>query len=84
MIGIDGISSSTSGNDTTADDADIRPTYDTDSLELVTNEDFNMFAMETKHIEEAQSVNDTYLSEQGDTNITTDSLVMSTNGEKAD
>ncbi|GJY88582.1 hypothetical protein Tco_0503210 [Tanacetum coccineum] len=31
-----------------------------------------------------ESVNDTYLGEQGDTNITNDSLVLSNNGEKAD
>nr|GEX84665.1 hypothetical protein [Tanacetum cinerariifolium] len=42
-----------------------------------------MFSMKKEHPEQPQSVNDTYLDEQGDTNITTDSLHMSTNGEEA-
>ncbi|GJU66530.1 hypothetical protein Tco_1252789 [Tanacetum coccineum] len=79
-----GITSSISGNATKADDADIRPTYNTDSLELVNNDDFNVFSMKKEHPEQPQSVNDTYLHEQGDTNITTNSLDMSTNGEEAD
>ncbi|GJX28729.1 hypothetical protein Tco_0236808 [Tanacetum coccineum] len=37
-----GISSSIYGNATKADGADIRPTYDTDSLEHVDNNDFNV------------------------------------------
>nr|GEW06293.1 hypothetical protein [Tanacetum cinerariifolium] len=37
-----------------------------------------------KNVEQPKSVNDTYLEEQGDTNITIDSLDMSTNGETVD
>nr|GEX42888.1 hypothetical protein [Tanacetum cinerariifolium] len=37
-----------------------------------------------EHHEQPESVNDTYLEEQGDTNITIDSLDMSTNGETID
>ncbi|GJX55338.1 hypothetical protein Tco_0285235 [Tanacetum coccineum] len=37
-----------------------------------------------EHPEKLESVNDTYLKEQGDTNITIDSLDMSTNGEAID
>nr|GEV15849.1 hypothetical protein [Tanacetum cinerariifolium] len=38
----------------------------------------------TKHHEQPESVNDTYPDEQGDTNITTNSLDMSNNGGEAD
>ncbi|GJX51496.1 hypothetical protein Tco_0278341 [Tanacetum coccineum] len=78
------ISSGLSGNDTKADGADIRPTYDTDSLEQVDNDDYNVFAIEKEHREQPESVNDTYLVEQGDTNITPNSLDMSNNREEAD
>ncbi|GKD05023.1 hypothetical protein Tco_1179997, partial [Tanacetum coccineum] len=37
-----------------------------------------------EHPEQPESVNDTYLEEQGDTNITLDSLDMSTNEETVD
>ncbi|GJZ98289.1 hypothetical protein Tco_0670742 [Tanacetum coccineum] len=37
-----------------------------------------------EHPEQPKSVNDTYLEEQGDTNITIDSLEISTNGETVD
>ncbi|GKB99020.1 hypothetical protein Tco_0985157 [Tanacetum coccineum] len=37
-----------------------------------------------EHPEQPKSVNDTYLEEQGDTNITIDSLDISTNGETVD
>nr|GEV23294.1 hypothetical protein [Tanacetum cinerariifolium] len=49
--------------------------YDEDS--------YNVFANDKKHPKQPKSINDTYLGEQGDTNITTDSLYMSTNGEEA-
>nr|GEV92843.1 hypothetical protein [Tanacetum cinerariifolium] len=39
---------------------------------------------EREHPEQPESVNDTYLEEQGDTNITIDSLDMSNNGETVD
>ncbi|GJT67112.1 hypothetical protein Tco_1018592 [Tanacetum coccineum] len=45
------------------------------------NDNYNVFANDKEHLEQPESVNDTYLEEQGDTNITIDSLDMSTNGE---
>nr|GEW12604.1 Gag-Pol polyprotein [Tanacetum cinerariifolium] len=41
-------------------------------------------AIEREHLEQPESVNDTYPDEQGDTNITTDSLDMSNNGGEDD
>ncbi|GJW90278.1 hypothetical protein Tco_0167831 [Tanacetum coccineum] len=79
-----GISSSISENDKKADGADIRPTYDTDSLEHVDNDDYNVFTMEKEHPEQPEYVNDTYLVEQGDTNTTVDSSDMSNNGREVD
>ncbi|GJS07927.1 hypothetical protein Tco_0364723 [Tanacetum coccineum] len=37
------------------------------------NDDYNVFANERQHHEQPESVNDTYLAKQGDTNITHDS-----------
>ncbi|GJR80764.1 retrovirus-related pol polyprotein from transposon TNT 1-94 [Tanacetum coccineum] len=45
---------------------------------------YNVIANNGEHPEQPKSVNDTYLEEQGDTNITIDSLDMSTNGETVD
>ncbi|GJT40853.1 putative ribonuclease H-like domain-containing protein [Tanacetum coccineum] len=39
-------------------------------------ENYNVFAIENEHPEQPVSANDTYLEEQGDTNITIDSLYM--------
>ncbi|GJW35908.1 hypothetical protein Tco_0058828 [Tanacetum coccineum] len=63
-----------------------RPIFDTELLQKVQNDDDNnnVFANDREHPEQPESVNDTYLEEQGDTNITIDSLDMSTNGEKVD
>nr|GEY98348.1 hypothetical protein [Tanacetum cinerariifolium] len=53
--------------------------------EVQNNEDhYNVFANNRKHHVQPESVNDTYLKEQGDTNITIESLDMSTNGETVD
>ncbi|GJV77932.1 hypothetical protein Tco_1509516 [Tanacetum coccineum] len=38
------------------------------------NDNYNVFAMENEHPEQPESSNDIYLTEQGDTNITIDSL----------
>ncbi|GJU23540.1 gag-pol polyprotein [Tanacetum coccineum] len=38
------------------------------------NDNYNVFAMENEHPEQPESSNDIYLAEQGDTNITIDSL----------
>nr|GEV78429.1 hypothetical protein [Tanacetum cinerariifolium] len=45
---------------------------------------YNVFANDRQHLEQPEFVNDTYLEEQGDINITIDSLDMSTNGETVD
>ncbi|GKB26485.1 retrovirus-related pol polyprotein from transposon TNT 1-94 [Tanacetum coccineum] len=60
-----------------------RPIFDTEPLQKVQNDDdnYNVFANDREHPEQPKSVNDTYLKEQGDTNITIDSLDMSTNKE---
>ncbi|GJW08132.1 hypothetical protein Tco_1570555 [Tanacetum coccineum] len=59
------------------------PIFDTKPLQKVQNDDdnFNVFSNDREHPNQPESVNDTYLEEQGDTNITIDSLDMSTNGE---
>ncbi|GKA63380.1 hypothetical protein Tco_0762986 [Tanacetum coccineum] len=48
------------------------------------DDNYNVFANDKEHPEQPESVNDTYLEEQGDTNITIDSLDMSTNRETVD
>ncbi|GJR74168.1 retrovirus-related pol polyprotein from transposon TNT 1-94 [Tanacetum coccineum] len=62
------------------------PIFDVEPLHEVQNDDnhYNVFANNGEHPEQPGSVNDTYLEEQGDTNITIDSLDMSTNGETVD
>ncbi|GKA08087.1 retrovirus-related pol polyprotein from transposon TNT 1-94 [Tanacetum coccineum] len=62
------------------------PIFDTEPLQKVHNDDdnYNVFANDREHPEQPESVNNTYLEEQGDTNITIDSLDMSTNGETVD
>ncbi|GJV35385.1 hypothetical protein Tco_1407862 [Tanacetum coccineum] len=69
----------------TPDDADNSgPIFDAEPLQKVQNnyDNYNVFAIECEHPEQHDSVNDTYLEEQGDTTITIDSLNMSTNGER--
>ncbi|GKA48358.1 hypothetical protein Tco_0741316 [Tanacetum coccineum] len=62
------------------------PIFDTEPLQKVQNDDdnYNVFANDKEHPEQPESVNDTYLEEKGDTNITMDSLDMSTNRETVD
>ncbi|GJS24077.1 ATP-dependent DNA helicase PIF1-like protein [Tanacetum coccineum] len=62
------------------------PIFDAEPLQKVQNDDdnYNVFANDREHPEQPESVNDTYLDEEGDTNIITDSLDMSNNGGKAD
>ncbi|GJU69716.1 hypothetical protein Tco_1255975 [Tanacetum coccineum] len=79
-----GIISNKSRNDTIADGADIRPTYDTDPLEQGHNDDYNVFSMEKEHHVQPESVNNTYLVEQGDSNTTPDSSYMSKDRGEAD
>ncbi|GJU17501.1 hypothetical protein Tco_1145467 [Tanacetum coccineum] len=53
-----------------------RPIFDDEPLHKVqnNNDNYNVFAIENEHHEQPESVNDIYLAEQGDTNITIDSL----------
>ncbi|GJT15184.1 hypothetical protein Tco_0873890, partial [Tanacetum coccineum] len=62
------------------------PIFDTKPWQKVQNGDdnYNVFANDREHPEQPESVINTYLEEQGDTNITIDSLDMSTNGETVD
>ncbi|GJS85930.1 hypothetical protein Tco_0752471 [Tanacetum coccineum] len=62
------------------------PIFDTEPLQKVQNDDdnYNVFANDQEHPVQPKSVNDTYMVEQGDTNITIDSLDMSTNEETVD
>ncbi|GKG30992.1 hypothetical protein Tco_0423480, partial [Tanacetum coccineum] len=62
------------------------PIFDTEPLQKVqnNNDNYNVFSNDREHLEQPESVNDTYLDEQCDTNITIDSLYMRTNGETVD
>ncbi|GJV99253.1 hypothetical protein Tco_1554505 [Tanacetum coccineum] len=59
------------------------PIFDTELLQKEQNDDnnYNVFANDKEHLEQIEYVNDTYLEEQGETNMIIDSLDMSTNGE---
>ncbi|GJQ92766.1 hypothetical protein Tco_0003905 [Tanacetum coccineum] len=59
------------------------PIFDTEPLQKIQNDDdkYNVFSNDREHPEQPEYVNETYLEDQGDTNITTDSLDMS-NREK--
>ncbi|GJX06229.1 retrovirus-related pol polyprotein from transposon TNT 1-94 [Tanacetum coccineum] len=62
------------------------PIFDAEPLQKVQhdNDNYNVFYNDKEHPKQPKSVNDTYLEEQGDTNITIDSLDMSTNREMVD
>ncbi|GKA24720.1 hypothetical protein Tco_0710753 [Tanacetum coccineum] len=61
------------------------PTYDKEPTMVQNDNDkYNVFANDKEHPEQPEFVNDTHLEEQGDTNITINSLDMSTNGETDD
>ncbi|GKF10682.1 hypothetical protein Tco_0048608 [Tanacetum coccineum] len=62
------------------------PIFDTKPLQKVQNDNdnYNVFANDKEHPEQPESVNDTYLEEQGDTNITIDSLDVRINEEMVD
>ncbi|GKG19592.1 hypothetical protein Tco_0376691, partial [Tanacetum coccineum] len=62
------------------------PIFDAEPLHKVQNNDdnYNVFAIENEHPEQPESINDTYLEEQGDTNITIDSLDMCYDREQDD
>ncbi|GJU25617.1 hypothetical protein Tco_1164238 [Tanacetum coccineum] len=63
-----------------------RPIFNDEPLQKVQNDNdnYNVFANDSEHPEQHESINDTYPDEQGDTNIPTDSLDMSNNGGEAD
>ncbi|GJT87624.1 integrase, catalytic region, zinc finger, CCHC-type containing protein [Tanacetum coccineum] len=62
------------------------PIFDVEPLQKVqnVNDNYNVFANDREHPEQPESINDTYLKGQGGTNITIDSLDMSTNRETVD
>ncbi|GJW33071.1 hypothetical protein Tco_0053103 [Tanacetum coccineum] len=62
------------------------PIFDAEPVQKVhnCNDDYNVFANDKQHPEQHESINDTYLMEQCDTNITYDSSDMSNNSEEAD
>ncbi|GKC58434.1 hypothetical protein Tco_1086032 [Tanacetum coccineum] len=71
----------------TPDDADNSgPIFDSEPLQKVqtSDENYNVFAIENEHPEQPVSANDKYLEEQGDTNITIDSLDMCYDEEQDD
>ncbi|GJT52929.1 hypothetical protein Tco_0987983 [Tanacetum coccineum] len=71
---------SNSGNDT-----DIRPSYDTEPMTEVPNTaDYKVFAIEKQHIEQPDFINDTYVMEKNNSNVTSDSTDMSHNVKKVD
>ncbi|GKB14757.1 hypothetical protein Tco_0848680 [Tanacetum coccineum] len=62
------------------------PIFDAEPLQKVQNDDdhYNVFANDSKHPVQPESVNDTYPVKQDEHNIIIDSLDMSTNGEMVD
>ncbi|GJR80501.1 hypothetical protein Tco_0151286 [Tanacetum coccineum] len=60
----------------TPDQDNSGPIFDDEPMHKVqnNNDNYNVFAMENEHPEQPKSSNDIYLTEQGDTNITIDSL----------
>ncbi|GJZ41574.1 hypothetical protein Tco_0588460 [Tanacetum coccineum] len=62
------------------------PIFNSDPLQEVQNDDdqYNVFSNNGEHPKQPESVNDTYLEEQGDKNITIDSLDMSNNEQTVD
>ncbi|GJU48736.1 hypothetical protein Tco_1218291 [Tanacetum coccineum] len=62
------------------------PIFDAEPLHKVqnNNDNYNVFAIENEHPEQPESVNDIYLEEQGDTNITIDSLDICYDREQDD
>nr|GEU69296.1 hypothetical protein [Tanacetum cinerariifolium] len=62
-----------------------RPIFDTEPLHKVPNNDnYNVFAIESKHPEQSKSVNDTYPIKQDEHNVIIDSLDISYDREHTD
>nr|GEX92396.1 hypothetical protein [Tanacetum cinerariifolium] len=61
------------------------PIFDTEPLEKVSNNDnYNVFAIESEHLEQSKSVHDTYTIEQDANNVIIDSLDMSYDSKQID
>ncbi|GJY83075.1 hypothetical protein Tco_0496451 [Tanacetum coccineum] len=59
---------------TSADDTDIRPSYDTEPMvEVLYIAEYNVFVVESQHSEQPKNINDTSLMEKVDSNTTPDS-----------
>nr|GEV50302.1 uncharacterized mitochondrial protein AtMg00810-like [Tanacetum cinerariifolium] len=67
------------------DAADSGPIFDAEPLQKVSNDDhYNVFAIESKHPEQSESIHDTYPIKQNEHNIIIDSLDMSYDREQID
>nr|GEX83120.1 hypothetical protein [Tanacetum cinerariifolium] len=67
------------------DAADSRPIFDDEPLQKVSNDDhYNVFAMESEHPEQSESIHDTYPIDQDTHNVIIDSLDMSYERQKID
>ncbi|GJU28419.1 hypothetical protein Tco_1167040 [Tanacetum coccineum] len=66
-------------------DEDTGPIFDKEPLEKVhPHDDYNVFANERQYPKQPESINDTYVVEKDDNNITPDSLYMCNNEEKVE
>ncbi|GKD90046.1 hypothetical protein Tco_1365553 [Tanacetum coccineum] len=80
MLGNEYNERSNFGNDT-----DIKPTYDTEPIaEVPYIADYDVLAIEKQHIEQPKFINDTYVMEKNDSNVTSNSSDMSHNVRKVD
>nr|GEV25596.1 hypothetical protein [Tanacetum cinerariifolium] len=60
------------------DAVDSGPVFDTEPMQKVSNNDtYNVFAIESKHLEQSKSIPDKYSIEQDEHNVIIDSLDMS-------
>nr|GEU80958.1 integrase, catalytic region, zinc finger, CCHC-type, peptidase aspartic, catalytic [Tanacetum cinerariifolium] len=67
------------------DAANSRPIFDAEPLQKVSNDDhYNVFAIESEHPEQSESIHDTYPIEQDEHNMIIDSLDMSYDREQID
>nr|GEW15169.1 hypothetical protein [Tanacetum cinerariifolium] len=67
------------------DAADSRPIFNDEPLQKVSNDDhYNVFAIESEHLEQSESVHDTYPIQQDAHNVIIDSLDMSYDREEID
>ncbi|GJV92932.1 hypothetical protein Tco_1540745 [Tanacetum coccineum] len=67
------------------DDTDIRPSYDTEPMvEVPYTAEYNVFAVETQHSEQPESINNTCVVEKVDSNVIPDSSDMYDNDIQTD